>query len=95
MPAAQDLPDASGAQPPDPGIPREMPASGDGILATQKILAPETGLWQQQILTPSSANHIRSCFYSRTLPNVGNTCFFNSVLQVVASIAPFVAEIAP
>jgi hypothetical protein len=31
--------------------------------------------------------------FTHTLPNVGNTCFFNSVLQVIASIPSFVAEI--
>ncbi len=89
--SAQDLPAASGAQLPDSGIPRGMPALGDGTLVTQKILAPENCLWQQQTLPPGSAE---SCVYSRTLPNVGNTCFFNSLLQAVASISPFVAEIA-
>jgi hypothetical protein len=32
--------------------------------------------------------------FNRTLPNIRNTCFFSSELQVVASIPSFVAEIA-
>jgi len=35
----------------------------------------------------------RRRLFSRTLPNIGHTCFFNSVLQVIASIPSFVAEI--
>jgi len=31
--------------------------------------------------------------FPRTLANYGNTCFFNSLLQLIASIPPFIAEI--
>ena len=44
--------------------------------------------------TNGTLDHAQRCSYNRTLQNVGNTCFFTSVLKVVASIHPFLAEIA-
>jgi hypothetical protein len=32
-------------------------------------------------------------FFPSTLPNIGNTCFFNSALQVIAAIPAFVKEL--
>jgi hypothetical protein len=42
---------------------------------------------------PCKIKELGMPLFTHTLPNVGNTCFFNSVLQVIASISSFVAEI--
>ncbi len=44
-------------------------------------------------LPPRGPSTGKQHLFRRTLPNVGNTCFFNSVLQVIASLPAFVTEI--
>ena len=43
---------------------------------------------------PDESRPTRQHLFNRTLPNIGNTCFSSSELQVVALIPSFVAEIA-
>jgi hypothetical protein len=62
---------------------------------TLKILGTLTSgaLAQPPISEPARENPTKRSLYNHTLQNMGNTCFFNSALQVVASIDLFVAAI--
>ena len=74
-------------------IPEEVSASREATLEAQVTPASTVWLLQPQ-LAPGVEDHTQHFSNNRTLQNVEKTCFFNSVLQVVALIHPFAAEIA-
>ena len=68
---------------------KQQPIAPAGTAPTR---VPESWMLTDQ-LPPRGTSTGKQQPFRRTLPNVGNTCFFNSVLQVIASLPAFVTEI--
>ena len=66
-----------------------------GAATGPTMSAAGSGACSEQVLVAGGFDEpVPRQLFTRTLPNIGNTCFFNSVMQVLASIPKFVTAIA-
>ena len=73
---------------PDPGA-QSSPGEALITLGIPTLVAPV----QPEASEPVLENPNKRSHFTRTLKNVGNTCFFNATMQAVASIGDFVRAI--